>query len=92
MSKFNIAIGIILLTIILVIWLVIWVVDSYCTYKRLNKQADELISDTEMSLSDKRECLLWHSRNAIRQANFCFPIFRGRFIQIANKLYNADMS
>lgn len=84
----NVLIVIIFLTIIITF---IWAIDSYCTYKRLDRQADALITDTEMSENDKRDSLFWHARNVTRQRIVCFPIFSGKLTRIANKLYNAAM-
>lgn len=85
----NVLIVIIFLTIIITF---IWAIDSYCTYKRLDMSADELIFDTEMSENDKRDSLFWHARNVTRQKIVCFPIFRGRLTRVADKLYNAAIN
>lgn len=74
---------------VLLIILTVWVVDSFTTYKRLNKLADELIADTEMNLEDKRENLSWYALNAIRRGDMSFPIFKYKFYGLHTKLIEA---
>ena len=38
-------------------FITVWIVDSYATYKRLDKMADYIINDKDMSIEEKRENL-----------------------------------
>lgn len=67
----------------------VWVVDSFTTYKRLNRLADELIADTGMKLEDKRENLSWYALNAIRRGDVSFPFFKYKFYVLHTKLIEA---
>lgn len=52
--------------IAVMVCIMIWYIcDDYATYKRLNKVADDIISDVDMPFGDKLKNVLWLCRNCI---------------------------
>lgn len=88
MSNAEIIITLISIFFILA-FITVWIVDSYATYKRLDKMADYIINDKDMSIEEKRENLSWHSLDAIRIGDLSFPLLENKFYDIHIKLLEA---
>lgn len=85
----TITIVIVVLLFEIIAYFIVWIVGSYITYRRLNKVVDEFIDDADMNIEEKREILLWHSFDAIKMGNRCFPIFKSKFYDIHIKIVKA---
>lgn len=76
---------------ILVIALIYFNIDNYFTYKRLDKAADKLISEPDMSNKDKSTNLQWLSMNCMRFSRRSI-IFCSKYDNIVNKIQSFLLS
>lgn len=85
----TITIVIVVLLFEIIAYFIVWIVDSYITYRLLNKVVDEFIDDADMNIEEKREILSSFSLTAIKMGNRCFPIFKSKFYDIHIKIVKA---
>lgn len=76
---------ILVVLIVICILLSYYITDDYFTYKRLNKAADKLIGEQDMSSKDKSTNLSWLSNNCMRFSHRSI-LFRRKYDNIVIKI------
>lgn len=76
--------GLIFLSILVII-AIYFITSDYFTYKRLNKAADKLIGEPDMSSKDKSTNLEWLSNNCMRFSHRSI-LFRRKYDNIVIKI------